>query len=139
MGFHNEETYCVVPINSYQGALASYDFWAVGLNCCSGTSKSFTCGEYKNPRAHAGLRWMRDSQRAFFQLAVQQAEATYGIKANHPLFFTWTEDPAAEQAAWLDVGKKFFFVAAVGYGFLQFFFCQCGDYRLYQDWPWILR
>jgi hypothetical protein len=121
MGFRNDEVYCVAPINSVQSPLSNYDFWAVGLNCCSGTAADFTCGHYQDPNAHSGMRWMRDSQRPFFRLAVQQAEAAYGIKSNHPLFFTWIQDPVAEQATYLADGWKSYFLGMFTYFFFQLF------------------
>jgi len=99
--FQNLDTYCVAPIsvtNPKLGGptpLASYDFWAVGINCCGGNSSktvNFKCGAYKSNSAHEGLRLMADEQRAFFRLAVQQAESAHMVKAVHPLFFYWTND-----------------------------------------------
>lgn len=99
MGFKNKDTYCVVPITSgqTQGAnLQRYDFWAVGKNCCSDPGK-FQCGaDWDNRKARSALRLMDEDQRPFFRLAVQQAEAAYGIKAPHPIFFHWSQDPLAE-------------------------------------------
>ena len=34
--------YCVVPIVNGEAKPASYDFWAVGTNCCE---QNFKCGE----------------------------------------------------------------------------------------------
>lgn len=116
MGFANVDTYCVVPITSSQSAQAlTYDFWAVGLNCCSGHAPDFHCGEYSNPKAKAGLRLMSDSLRSYYRLAVQQAEAAYDIHASHPIFFEWLEDPTSEINAYEDAATKYLLVGILGY------------------------
>jgi len=119
MGFRDQDTYCVAPITVKDAGvvlpLEVYDFWAVGLNCCSGHAPDFHCGEYSNPKAKAGLRLMTDSLRPYYRLAVQQAEAAYDIHAGHPIFFEWLQDPTSEINAYEDAATKYLLVGILGY------------------------
>merc|ERR1712232_944260 len=109
IAFKSDNVYCVAPIVSNTEHLASYDFWAVGVNCCgAGDKPDFHCGQRSNPSAHAGTRLLSADQRAFFQLAVTKAEVAYRIQALHPLFFYWTEDPLADSNKYQDNGLKFY-------------------------------
>jgi len=121
MGFRNLEMYCVAPIVTQKTQMTSYDFWAVGTNCCSGTA-DFRCGEYNNPEASAGLRLLSESDRAFYRLAVQQAESTFNIKSTHPLFVYWMEDPLSEINSYQQNGFKCFVLGMIGHFVLQLTF-----------------
>jgi len=123
IGFKNANQFCVAPIVRGNGAptTGTYDFWAIGLNCCSGASNDFHCGEYDNPNARAGLRIMREDQRAFYRLAVQQAEAAYGIQARHPMFFYWMQDPHLEMESYRDDAMRTFMLGSMAYCAFQLF------------------
>jgi len=123
LGFKNEDTYCIAPIvgptQNASSRMATYDFWAVGKNCCSGHSPDYHCGEHNNPRAHKGLRLMRDDERSFFRLAVEEAKATYNIEATHPIFMYWMENPQNEVSQYEDTGMSRYFLGAVVFGIFQ--------------------
>lgn len=111
MSFKMGDTYCVAPIvNSGCERNCGYDFWAVGVNCCSEDAADFRCGEYKNKKAKSGLRMMIESRRPLFRLAVMQAEGVHQVRSNHPLFFYWMQDPPAEIRSWQRRGYKRFLV-----------------------------
>merc|ERR1719440_362687 len=97
MGFKNHDTYCVAPIitldpDTAGQPLPSVDFWAVGKNCCSGVAADFHCSGFSDPQATGVIRMMLDEDRSMYRMAVQQAEATYKMTSNHPLFFQWVHD-----------------------------------------------
>jgi len=112
MGFRDREMYCVTPITKGSNGNHSreYDFWAVGTNCCTGANSDFHCSEYDNKYAHSGLRVVDVEKQAFYRLAVQQAEAAYGIHAPHPIFVSWLQDPNAELDAYADEGMMYYLV-----------------------------
>lgn len=112
--FKHNTLYCVAPIivHSSRPATQTYDFWAVGKDCCSLGSSDFRCGSWNNPKARSGIRIL-GQDTPFYRLAVQQAETMYGIKAAHPLFFEWVEDPLEEVYRWnAQAFKNFLFLTA---------------------------
>lgn len=121
MGFKNQETYCVAPIVQGNETMASYDFWAVGSDCCSGRKNDFHCEGAKNPRVHSALRLIPSSSRPFYRLAVQQAEATYKIRAQHPLFFQWVQDPLERIESWKDAAANAFLTGMFSFLLFQAF------------------
>lgn len=126
IGFKNEDVYCVVPITAGPNSSQStYDFWAVGTNCCSAHMPDYRCGEYTNPLANWGLRLMDDSKKDMFRLAVQQAEASFNLNAPHPIFFYWLSDPTSEVNAYQDDGFKYFMMFVCGAFSVQLFLVLC--------------
>lgn len=115
MAYKDGDTYCVAPVIHGEDTPASYDYWAVGVNCCSAGAADFRCGAYNNPKARAGVRAMNAAEEPFLKLAVQQAEAAYNIKSQSPLFFHWVEDPLAKVVTLRDAGVKWFIMGCFMY------------------------
>jgi len=155
--FKDNDVYCVAPIVMGRGPAqdrcnlrakagmdpvvpltGTYDYWAVGVNCCSGVKPEFVkCGHPRQLRARSGLRMMKDEQRSFFRLAVQQAEVAYGIVANHPLFFYWTEDPVADMLEYRDEGFRYYLIGLFGHfaiNALGTVFALVGFWKLGEMW-----
>lgn len=96
------DTYCIAPIvdggvvqYDLQGIprTGSYDYFAVGINCCSCPNHDFQCGEWKNPFARGGMRSLDYKARPFYKLALGDWEAAYQKASKQPLFFDWVEQP----------------------------------------------
>lgn len=132
MAFKNQETYCVVPITggSVEGnpPLTSYDFFAVGKNCCEGSKNEFQCDGYNSPEARAGVRLVRDEERAFYRLAVQQAQSAFGIRATHPLFFHWVVDPMTSISEYRRDGFKWYMTGMIGHFVFQLLLVWAATY-----------
>jgi len=118
-GFKNTDVYCVAPITVSDAVLASYDFWAVGKNCCSDQKADFKCGAYNAVGAKGGVRLTNDVDRDFYRLAVQQAASSHAIKAIHPLFFEWTSDAAESLEAMEREGYKCLLTGILGHFLFQ--------------------
>lgn len=107
--FKHFDIFCVAPITTPGNHNNSwYDFWAVGKNCCSGSQADFHCAGASEVNANSGIRALNDEDQAYYRMAVQQAEATYNIKAIHPLFFTFVEDAPAREEDSRHRGKELF-------------------------------
>jgi len=68
---------------------------------------------------------MHDEDRPFYRLAVQEAEAVYGISSPHPLFFYWMQDPLGEQKAYRDDGYKYFLLGVFSHFAFNLFCVLC--------------
>eukprot|EP00927_Polykrikos_kofoidii_P074869 TRINITY_DN7091_c0_g1_i3.p1 TRINITY_DN7091_c0_g1~~TRINITY_DN7091_c0_g1_i3.p1 ORF type:complete len:329 (+),score=41.85 TRINITY_DN7091_c0_g1_i3:110-1096(+) len=121
MGFKNIDVYCVAPIVFGNTTLARYDYWAVGKGCCSGLQADFHCANFDNQQAASGLRLLSDADRAFYRLAVQQAEAVHNITAVHPLFFEWVPDVVSSVEELDESAIRMFRVSVAGHLIAQSF------------------
>jgi hypothetical protein len=112
--FKNADTYCIAPIVSPKAKLppGSYDFWAVGMNCCGEHTPSneidFQCGKDVSDSGAGGLRIVDVQPVRFYRLAVEQAKSKYHVTSNHPIFLTWSKDPLAEVNKYSSRGVKTF-------------------------------
>jgi len=112
VGFKNEHVYCVAPVvMPDQGK--QFDFWAVGVDCCSGHTTDFKCGEYSNQLAHSGVRLLREDQRPFFRLAVKEAEAMYNLPISNPIFVHYVQDAETAVANYEEAGWRDFLVSGL--------------------------
>jgi len=95
-------TFCIAPIlqggNLRDGLsdapeVGTYDFFAVGMDCCTCPNNNFQCGEWNNPLAVGGSRSLDVRNRPNYKLATDQWSATYMKAVKHPLFFEWVQEP----------------------------------------------
>lgn len=134
LGFRNVNTYCVAPVVSSTQPLASYDFWATGVNCCGDavinaalrggsmdSGPAFNCGKDVSATGGGGLRVLDNSLIPYFRLAVEQAKSKYRINANYPVFFTYVQDPVGEMNRYAHYAlKNYLFATLLFFGFQTF-------------------
>lgn len=124
MAYHKSSTWCVAPIISADGApLASYDFWAVGKDCCSTRPGDFSCGVVYSSWASgaaspAGLRVLDDGEIAGYKLALEQATAAYKIQSTHAIFLYMQKKPYLQIKSYFNHGKIFALVAFFAFLFV---------------------
>jgi len=97
--FMKGSLYCVAPIvgpGVSTPLRQTYDFWAIGKDCCSVGASDFRCGSWGSTQAHTGLREVNEADLEYYRLAVQQAASLYDIMAPHPIFLKWSQDPRGE-------------------------------------------
>merc|ERR1719453_1774856 len=110
VGYKRGQTYCVAPIMEPAGG-QRVEFWAVGLNCCSGRN-DFRCGDAGDPTVKGGvvlMEWDTNSllptDHEMYLKAVKQADAAFDlVSASEPIFIYWTKDPNAYQASMSSAG-----------------------------------
>jgi hypothetical protein len=113
---HMIHRYCVAPIvTGGAPSTGSYDFWAIGMDCCAAAAADFRCGDFANGKARSGLRLLEDWHRPWYKLAVQQASALYGLKAKHPLFFHWEQDPLDKVHKFADKGSQWYLIGIAAF------------------------
>lgn len=135
VAYVNNGVYCAAPIirqpienqeanKDVLGPLSvppsgTFDFWAIGKDCCGMGGEKFTCGEVTSGKARAGLRMLRDDIRPFYMLAVQEWTAGLHLPAKHPLFFHWVADPLVSV-------DNYYWEALTTYGYhtMSFFFAN---------------
>lgn len=95
--------FCVAPLVA-SGVNApetqSYDFWAVGKDCCAEGAADFRCGSPVDEDKPAALRITKEADLVYYRLAVQQAEAVHHLKSESPIFIEWHKDPEEKMDDW---------------------------------------
>merc|ERR1719329_1319266 len=72
----------------------TYDFFAVGVDCCTCPNQDFRCGDaWASTTARGGLRMTDDNLLPFYTLAADDWAAEYEKASRPPIFFEWVREP----------------------------------------------
>jgi len=120
--FNQETVYCVAPVtingSKSKPDTLSYDFWAVGKDCCAIGASDFRCGSWEAASGRGAIRALDEDALQYYRLAVQQAETLYDIVSAHPVFFYWSQDPLEEIYMWNEQGfRMFLFISCCAFLF----------------------
>jgi len=139
--WHKGKTWCVAPIISKDGAkMASYDFWAVGLDCCSARKGDFSCGNMHTSLADgngvpSGLRVMEAAEIQGYKLAVEQATAAHNIQAQRPIFLYMQTTPYLTIKQYFTDAKNFAIAACLIFFAFQVILVYTQSYSYGKDSP----
>lgn len=139
--WHKGKTWCVAPIVSKDGAkMASYDFWAVGMDCCSAATGDFSCGVVYTSWASgseppAGLRVMDTSEIRGYELALEQATAAHKIQSQRPIFLYMQKTPYLAIKEYFNDAKTFAIVSCSGFFLIQLLLVYNQCYSFGKDSP----
>jgi len=95
--YQTRTRFCIAPIVSHPAGISvlpatgSFDFFAVGKDCCNCPDQDFRCGDW-NRSAAGGLRMIDEVDRTYYQLAVDQWSATYNKHVKTPIFVYWSRE-----------------------------------------------
>lgn len=123
-------TYCVAPIVAQDGAGASVQFWAVGLDCCAARGR-FECDAADGGAARGGVVVHAPEEgeearsrsilapRIFHEgylRAVSAACSLYELQsADSPVLMRWVSDSSAVLIPWLATTLLVWLVSSVAY------------------------
>lgn len=97
--FQSRTKFCVAPIVTHSlgsriiPPTGSFDFFAVGKDCCNCPDQDFRCGSWDQIGSPGGLRMLDSIDDSYYQLAVDQWTAAYRTQAKRPIFLYWTNEP----------------------------------------------
>jgi len=136
IGYKDGSVYCVVPITFNNSVRQHYNYWAVGKDCCTGHPGDFHCGTRSDvlSEIYSGLRLLSESDRPKFDIALQQAEAHYGINASNSLLFYWSQDLNVSIEAFHTTAVQTCVFVVVGYLMFQTILAVCALFLYTQSW-----
>jgi len=126
--FQTHTRFCVAPIVSRaEGSevvppTGSFDFFAVGKDCCNCAGGDFRCGDWDSVANPGGLRMLDTVDESYYQLAVDQWAATYRRQAVRPIFVHWTSQVDGNYHGLLEMSQAM--VALTCALSLPLFFCS---------------
>lgn len=92
MGFEGDAVFCVAPLVVVGEPMPSYEFWAVGKDCCTDASNDFHCGGFNQTQNVEGFHLMNQTAEPYYLKAVQRAVQAYGVLVVHPVFIERKDD-----------------------------------------------
>lgn len=133
----NDVEYCIAPIvncapygdcGPLETDTGSFDYFAVGTDCCGCPEGEFRCGDWNNPITHGGLRQIDDENVLYYKLALKEWQAQYGKTSKAPLFFHWELRPQMKANSLAHLGLYYSVMSAGAFFGFQLMVSFAADY-----------